>query len=221
MTNVYPSKGWILDFFSCQGQNQLWTKLGLRYTLWLQLPETITWLKILLDLDPRVLTAFPWLHLPNIFPKSAAQKLVLFLYHTQRSFFCRQFVLEFNVRCRSIWTHLQIKSQYLMKFWQWNNILLFVLQPQEVLFFTKYNHAKINILALSFCHYRSSLWPCTNVLFYTCPGIYRTPSCFETSHYIYNKSTILSLIMYCFTIVFFPEAALFFRTLQYTWCLKF
>lgn len=137
MTHVYPSKGWILDFFSCQGQNQLWTKLGLRYTLWLQLPETVTWLKILLGLDPRVLTAFPWLHLPNIFPKSAAPKLVLLLHCTQRSFFFRQFVLELNVRCCSIWTHLQIKSQYLMKFWQWSNILLFVLWPQEVLFFTK------------------------------------------------------------------------------------
>ena len=192
MTHVYTSEGWKLDFLSCQGRKLLRNKLGLRYTLWVQLPETGTWLQILLELDPRVLTAFPWLHLSNISPKSAAPKLVLFSYCTQRSFFFRQFALEFDVRCCSIWTHLQLNSQYLVKFWQWNNILLSVLWPQEIFLFTKckYYNVKINLLVLSFCHYRLSLWPYANVLFSTCPVIYKTPSRLETSRYIYSKSIL-------------------------------
>lgn len=149
-----PPKGWKLDFLSCQGRKLLCNKLWLRYTPWVQLLEMGTWFKLLLGLDPRVLTAFPWLHLSNTFPKPAALKLVLFLHCTQRSFFSRQFALEFNVRCCSIWTHLQINSQYFMKVWQWNNILLSVLWPQEIFLFTKckYYDVKMNILVLSFCH---------------------------------------------------------------------
>lgn len=75
MTHVYTSKGWKLDFLSCQGWKLLRNKLGLRYTLWVQVPETGIWLKILLGLDLRVLTAFPWLHLSNILPKSVSQLL--------------------------------------------------------------------------------------------------------------------------------------------------
>lgn len=45
MTHVYTSKGWKLDFLRCQGRKLLRNKPGLRYSLWVELPETGTWLK--------------------------------------------------------------------------------------------------------------------------------------------------------------------------------